>query len=48
MIPKLKTKEELQVALNSVQVLSNVNENNEVICGIEKENDEDQIIKNKQ
>jgi hypothetical protein len=43
-IAKLKTEEELQVALESIQVLSNDNENNEVIREVEKEDDEDQII----
>jgi len=39
MIVKLKTDEELQVALESIQILSNDNEHNEV-----EEDDEDQII----
>jgi len=43
MIAKLKSEEELQVALESIQILSNDNENKEVNCEIE-ENDEDQII----
>ncbi|XP_029348199.1 SCAN domain-containing protein 3-like [Acyrthosiphon pisum] len=47
-IEKLKTEEELQVALDSIEVLSNDNKNNEVICGIEKEDDEDQNIMKKQ
>ncbi|XP_029341510.1 KRAB-A domain-containing protein 2-like [Acyrthosiphon pisum] len=47
-IEKLKTEEELQVALDSIEVLSNDNKNNEVICGIEKEDDEDQNIIEKQ
>jgi hypothetical protein len=44
MIAKLKTEEELQVALDSLQVLSNDNGNNELICDIEIENGEDEII----
>ena len=47
-IEKLKTEEELKVALDSIEVLSNDNKNNEVICGIEKEDDEDQNIIEKQ
>jgi len=47
-IEKLKTEEELQVALDSIEVLSNDNKNNEVICGIEKEDDENQNIIEKQ
>jgi len=43
MIAKLKSEGELQVALESIQILSNDNENKEVNCEIE-ENDEDQII----
>jgi hypothetical protein len=42
MIEKLKT-EELKVALESIQVLSNDNENNEIIG----EEDDEQIIENK-
>ena len=44
-IAKLKTEEELQVALESIQILSNDNENNEVIGEVEKEDDdEDKVI----
>uniref|UniRef100_A0A2H8TQZ8 KRAB-A domain-containing protein 2 n=1 Tax=Melanaphis sacchari TaxID=742174 RepID=A0A2H8TQZ8_9HEMI len=39
-IAKLKTEEELQVALESIQILSNDNESNEV----EKEDNEDKVI----
>ncbi|CAI6361140.1 unnamed protein product [Macrosiphum euphorbiae] len=46
-IEKLKTEEELQVDLDSIEVISNDNKNNEVICGIEKD-DEDQNIIEKQ
>jgi len=44
MVAELKTEEELQAALESIQVFS---ENNEAIHGVEKEDMEDQII-NKQ
>lgn len=44
MITKLKTKEELQVALESIQVLSNANENNVVIIEKQNEDGEEQII----
>jgi len=36
MIAKLKTEEELQVALESIQILSNDNKNNEMNCEIDK------------
>jgi len=42
MIAKLKTEEELQVALESIQILSNDNDHNKV--EVEEEDDEDQII----
>jgi len=44
MVEKLKTGEELQAALESMQVLSNDKENNEAIYGVEKEDVEDQTI----
>jgi len=43
MIAKLKSEEEFQVALESIQILSNDNENKELNCEVE-ENDEAQII----
>jgi len=42
-IAKLKTEEELHVALESIQILSNNNENNEVIGEVEKD-DKDKVI----
>ncbi|CAI6359274.1 unnamed protein product [Macrosiphum euphorbiae] len=44
MIAKLKTEEEIQVALESMQFLSSDNENNEVTTEVQKEGDEEQII----
>jgi len=46
MVEKLKTEEELKVALESIQVLFNDNENNEMIGEEEKKDDEEQIIEN--
>jgi len=43
-IAKSKIEEELQIALESIQILSNDNESNEVICEVEKEDDEDKVI----